>query len=354
MNKEKIFQRWQENEMDIILKAYNSSIKDKDYERANSLKKTLLDLEKHSKNYENISEKSSEEENQNQEEDKKGENEIVKENVKEGEAKENGNLDIPHTKSTNSTGLSKVEEEQISRMLSQNFEIFDKKITATVIGESGTGKTKFINNILDINEGKDSFKSPFGGYWIIRVECKSKLIQEKGIKVRYRIYEGTINKLEFNLKKLYFQRSDLIIIIFDLGIRKSFDSAIEWIGKIRKEFDIVNKRIVLLGNLRLPNIEPIVTTAMRRNVVKTMYVEYYEISENSKPEEIAILKEKIFQISKLMNPSSLKSKDYISKEKVKFESQDKNKNRKTIKNTLKSNSNNNEIFGQNPCTCIIC
>jgi len=130
--------------MEIILKAYKESMKEKDLQRALSLKATLLELANSKKDYD-LSESMYE----------------LPQDSMWVNASPNSNC--LNAKSLTTSFISKADENQIQEMINQNVNQYDKIFIGTVIGDALTGKSSLINRLLSIKD-IPKYKSKFKGY----------------------------------------------------------------------------------------------------------------------------------------------------------------------------------------------
>ena len=110
-----------------------------------------------------------------------------------------------------------------------------------IIGDSNVGKTTMIYNLLgkknlNINQtiGVD--------FSIKNYKIKQK---DKNISVKLQIWDTSGSERYKNISKNYYLNCDIVIIMFDLTDKKTFDNIPKWIDNI---YEFKPKNIIIVGN----------------------------------------------------------------------------------------------------------
>lgn len=118
----------------------------------------------------------------------------------------------------------------------------DKYIKIILIGESGVGKSSIICTFCDDNYS-DYYVSTIG------VDFRIKKIIIDNNNIQLKIWD-TVGQERFrSITSSYYRGSNIVILVFDLTNRTSFEKINEWMDEINKQMNKnENYMIVLIGN----------------------------------------------------------------------------------------------------------
>eukprot|EP00826_Nyctotherus_ovalis_P000813 TRINITY_DN1004_c0_g1_i1.p1 TRINITY_DN1004_c0_g1~~TRINITY_DN1004_c0_g1_i1.p1 ORF type:complete len:187 (+),score=48.87 TRINITY_DN1004_c0_g1_i1:435-995(+) len=178
---------WHENEVSIVIKMLDQSMKEKDKERTIELERSLLELER-------------------------------KADTRTDEASSTLGGPLPskvqsfgsasaeeakraHTRSETSP-FSLVEEEYLRKAILQNTKQYDEQITVMLVGNCDTGKTRLMNSWLGLSNAYKA-KHTLGYVLIIinSLDSKSTIRKYMGIRIRYKIIDSEGAKTKEFIRK---------------------------------------------------------------------------------------------------------------------------------------------------------
>lgn len=114
------------------------------------------------------------------------------------------------------------------------FDFFQKddtlfKIKITVLGEESVGKTNLINRYV-----KDKFLKGTNQHCLTNMTKKIKLKNGHKYLLDFKDTKGSSSFREIN--KLYYREAEIIIIVFDITNKKSYDEVeLYWVSEVMKE-----------------------------------------------------------------------------------------------------------------------
>ena len=114
------------------------------------------------------------------------------------------------------------------------------KLKLIVVGNQGTGKSSILNRF--VNETFDErYQATIG------LDFQSKNITIHDQDVRLIIYDTAGQEKFRSLIPMYIREAQIILFIYDISDRESFDSMPRWIQEVK---DVINKEVVytLIGN----------------------------------------------------------------------------------------------------------
>lgn len=118
----------------------------------------------------------------------------------------------------------------------------DLYLKIVLIGDPGVGKTSIINRIVT-NNYEENYVTTLG----MDLKTKNMLISQKQIKLN--IWDTAGQEKFRSMSSMHYKGTDLVICVFDLTDRKSFDSIInDWLDEIGIYCDSRKTKILLLGN----------------------------------------------------------------------------------------------------------
>ena len=146
-----------------------------------------------------------------------------------------------------------------------------KCIKLAMLEDSEVGKTSICNSYLNI-EFSNEYLSTIGQH-----KYESLMKMRNGEQIKLIIYDtaGQERNRSICFKTLKYVQG--IVVVFDLGDRKSFENVKDWLGKIKDNCDKV--LIVLFGNkCDIDESQRLVTTEEIQKLVKENNLTYYETS----------------------------------------------------------------------------
>jgi len=153
--------------------------------------------------------------------------------------------DKASTGSSSSTSLtggnfSLAEREYLQKVIKQNVKQYDVQLNITIVGNSMTGKTSITSAIMG---SKFELNTPRS----TGLDSKTTYREYKGKKVKLKIIDTDPDKSKEFIKKVYYDMSHAIIVLYDITNQESLIDAEFWVNSIRKQ--TTNKPfIILVGN----------------------------------------------------------------------------------------------------------
>ena len=114
------------------------------------------------------------------------------------------------------------------------------KLKLIVVGNQGTGKSSILNRFVN-----DTFEENY--QTTIGLDFQSKNITIHDQDVRLIIYDTAGQEKFRSLIPMYIREAQIILFIYDISDKESFDSIPKWIQQVN---DVINKEVVfaLIGN----------------------------------------------------------------------------------------------------------
>lgn len=174
---------WQENEVSIVIKMLDQSMKENNTERIIELEKCLLELERKSDMQTNEGSPSIK---------------PISSNIHSFAAVESFN---GSPRSVNSP-FSLDEEEYLQKAIIQNTKQYDEQITIMLIGDKETGKTSLMNSWLGLpNPSKTQRTLGYSAKPMNRLDSKTIIRKHMGMRIRYKIIDSEGTKSKEFIKK---------------------------------------------------------------------------------------------------------------------------------------------------------
>jgi small GTP-binding protein len=124
--------------------------------------------------------------------------------------------------------------------MSENEDDSPDVIKAIVVGETGVGKTNLINAVKGVNFNPNSESTISMKYF-----KKTMTIYEQKYKIK--LWDTAGQETFRSLTKLYYNEAKVVLLVYDITNKKSFESIPEWIKSIRDSKG-ENFPMILLGN----------------------------------------------------------------------------------------------------------
>lgn len=171
------------------------------------------------------------------------------------------NSDVDKSDTTADTKLI-IKEDSIDSTKSISF-------NTLLLGETTVGKTSIAKRYIE-----GSFNS--STLTTVGFDVKQKLIKYKDKEVLMKIYDTAGQERYKSIVNQQYKQADVIILVFDIGNKKSFDLCEKWINDIKEKCkeDI---KVVLVGNkLDLP--KRVVKENEGNDIALLNQIKYFEVS----------------------------------------------------------------------------
>ena len=100
-----------------------------------------------------------------------------------------------------------------------------------VLGALGVGKTSVISNILDKKFNSDSFPT-------MTANCETKIVNINDRVIKVSLWDTSGEENFHSLTKMFYQISDIVILIYDITNKKSFDEIQNyWIEEVNENIE---------------------------------------------------------------------------------------------------------------------
>ena len=184
----------------------------------------------------------------------------------------------------------------------------DITIKLLLIGNAYVGKTLIVQKFIDNTFSKSTVST-------IGVDLQSKVIDINGKKVKYLIWDTAGEDRMKTMTYSYYRGCHVILVVFDVTERKSFQNVTTWVECIDK-FAKSNVLRILVGNKTDLEDKRVVSTEEGKELAAQNGLKYYEISaltitglhemfEDVAKEYVEIYEQKAyknFQLKKIENP----------------------------------------------------
>ena len=146
----------------------------------------------------------------------------------------------------------------------------DMIIKLLLIGNAYVGKTLIVQKFIDNSFSKSTVST-------IGVDLQSKIIDINGKKVKYLIWDTAGEDRMKTMTYSYYRGCHVILVVFDVTERKSFQNVTTWVECIDK-FAKANVLKFLVGNKTDLEDKRIVTYDEGKKLAEDNGLKYYEIS----------------------------------------------------------------------------
>ena len=187
-------------------------------------------------------------------------------------------------------------------------------IKLILLGNSGVGKTSLIKSISGINPNKTE-EATLSAYYLqkpFKIEDKEYLID---------LWDTAGQEAYLGVTKLFFKGSQIIIFVYDITVKNSFNSLTEWIKNVK---EIVNNDYVcgIIGNKSDLFLKSQVSNEEAKKLAETEGYKFKLASAVNDPKSFEDLIFELFQEYKLKfgNPGNPQHRRYsvrLDKGKVK-------------------------------------
>jgi small GTP-binding protein len=187
-------------------------------------------------------------------------------------------------------------------------------IKLILLGNSGVGKTSLIKSISGINPNKTE-EATLSAYYLqkpFKIEDKEYIID---------LWDTAGQEAYLGVTKLFFKGSQIIIFVYDITVKNSFNSLTEWIKNVK---EIVNNDYVcgIIGNKSDLFLKSQVSNEEAKNLAETEGYKFKLASAVNDPKSFEDLVFELLQEYKLKfgnpgNPQHRRHSVRLDKGKVK-------------------------------------
>ena len=189
----------------------------------------------------------------------------------------------------------------------------DITIKLLLIGNAFVGKTLIVQKFIDNTFSKSTVST-------IGVDLKSKIIDINGKKVKYLIWDTAGEDRMKTMTYSYYRGCHVILIVYDVTIRKSFENVTTWVECVDK-FAKTNVLRILVGNKTDLEDKRVVSSDEGKKLADENGLKFYEISAKTMNglvemfEDVAKEYVQIYQQKAIKNFQLKKSKESQNKKK---------------------------------------
>ena len=208
------------------------------------------------------------------------------------------------------------------------------KLKLIVVGNQGTGKSSILNRF--VNETFDeNYQATIG------LDFHSKNITIHDQDVRLIIYDTAGQEKFRSLIPMYIREAQIILFIYDISDKDSFDSIPKWIQQVN---DVINKEVVfvLIGNkLDLESNRKVTFEEGKKLAEKSNYV-FQEVSAKTGENFEKLFEKQIFEAVYNKFKKEFDKREEGGEEQINNETNE-NTNGTNTKNIVIDNNNNNNL-----------
>ena len=208
------------------------------------------------------------------------------------------------------------------------------KLKLIVVGNQGTGKSSILNRF--VNETFDEkYQATVG------LDFHSKNITIHDQDVRLIIYDTAGQEKFRSLIPMYIREAQIILFIYDISDKDSFDSIPKWIQQVN---DVINKEVVfvLIGNkLDLESNRKVTFEEGKKLAEKSNYV-FQEVSAKTGENFEKLFEVQIFEAVYNKFKKEFDKREEGGEEQINNETNE-NTNGTNTKNIVIDNNNNNNL-----------
>ena len=208
------------------------------------------------------------------------------------------------------------------------------KLKLIVVGNQGTGKSSILNRF--VNETFDeNYQATIG------LDFHSKNITIHDQDVRLIIYDTAGQEKFRSLIPMYIREAQIILFIYDISDKDSFDSIPKWIQQVN---DVINKEVVfvLIGNkLDLESNRKVTFEEGKKLAEKSNYV-FQEVSAKTGENFEKLFEVQIFEAVYNKFKKEFDKREEGGEEQINNETNE-NTNGTNTKNIVIDNNNNNDL-----------
>ena len=187
----------------------------------------------------------------------------------------------------------------------------DITIKLLLIGNAYVGKTLIVQKFIDNAFSKSTVST-------IGVDLQSKVIDINGKKVKYLIWDTAGEDRMKTMTYSYYRGCHVILVVFDVTDRKSFQNVTTWVECIDK-FAKSNVLRILVGNKTDLTDKRVISNEEGKKLAEENGLKYYEISaltitglhemfEDVAKEYVEIYEQKAYKNFQLQKMENIKKK----------------------------------------------
>ena len=206
------------------------------------------------------------------------------------------------------------------------------KLKLIVVGNQGTGKTSILNRFVS-ETFDENYQATIG------LDFHSKNITIHDQDVRLIIYDTAGQEKFRSLIPMYIREAQIILFIYDISDKDSFDSIPKWIQQVN---DVINKEVVfvLIGNkLDLESNRKVTFEEGKKLAEKSNYV-FQEVSAKTGENFEKLFEVQIFEAVYNKFKKEFDKREEGGEEQINNETNE-NTNGTNTKNIVIDNNNNN-------------
>ena len=189
----------------------------------------------------------------------------------------------------------------------------DITIKLLLIGNAYVGKTLIVQKFIDNAFSKSTVST-------IGMDLQSKVIEINGKKVKYLLWDTAGEERMKTMTYSYYRGCHVILVVFDVTERKSFQNVTTWVECIDK-FAKSNVLRILVGNKTDLEDKRIISKEEGKKLAEENGLKYYEISaltitglremfEDIAKEYVQIYEQKAFKNFQLKKGDTVKKKKF--------------------------------------------
>ena len=189
----------------------------------------------------------------------------------------------------------------------------DITIKLLLIGNAYVGKTLIVQKFIDNAFSKSTVST-------IGMDLQSKVIEINGKKVKYLLWDTAGEERMKTMTYSYYRGCHVILVVFDVTERKSFQNVTTWVECIDK-FAKSNVLRILVGNKTDLEDKRIISKEEGKKLAEENGLKYYEISaltitglremfEDIAKEYVQIYEQKAFKNFQLKKGEAVKKKKF--------------------------------------------
>ena len=161
--------------------------------------------------------------------------------------------------------------------------------TEILLGESGVGKTSLINITLG-GEFNDQITSTISSYYV----KKDYIINSQ--KYHINLWDTAGEEKYKYLTKLFYKGSDIVVFVYDITSKKSFENLNNWINEVRDTID--NKYICgIVGNKKDLFVSEVVKEDEGKEFAKNHNMKFKLVSAKDGPKSFTDFLEELINDS---------------------------------------------------------
>ena len=178
----------------------------------------------------------------------------------------------PSSTTEQSHDFSPVEEEYLERALRQNVKQHEIQIKIMIVGSSRVGKTSLMHAFMGQAFQNTPPKS-------IGLDSRILYRETNGKHMKYKFIDSDADKGKECIRKVYYEMSKAVVLVYDIASQESFDDARFWHQSILKQTTTNKPLIFLVGNKAdVDNKQRVVPTKLAKQYAKLNHIHFSEVS----------------------------------------------------------------------------